>query len=321
MEHTEEALRVLKSALLGEYQVRKTRTQKAAFAAWAAAYAQERGWRVSIEESAGVARSRNIVIGDAARASTLITAHYDTCARLPFPNILTPQCWPLIVLAQLPLLLMFFVLGGVLGYLMNHLMGAMNCPAWVAALLSALATLAIYAGMIGLMIAGPANPHTANDNTSGVALVLLALEALRGREDVAFVLFDNEEKGMLGSAAFVKAHPQTAKRAVVINADCVSDGDTLMLTGSKASMKLPQAKRLGEILRQTVPEYGKRAVFGTSPGTFYPSDQMMFARGIGMAAFQGKRLLYVSRIHTARDTVFDDANLCCLLCVLERFFA
>jgi hypothetical protein len=34
---------------------------------------------------------RNIVIGNPDTAKVLYTAHYDTCARLPFPNFITPK--------------------------------------------------------------------------------------------------------------------------------------------------------------------------------------------------------------------------------------
>ena len=56
------------------------------------------------------------------------------------------------------------------------------------------------------MLDGKANRHTANDNTSGVAAVMELMARLpeEQRSKAAFILFDNEEKGMLGySAAFM----------------------------------------------------------------------------------------------------------------------
>ena len=179
--------------------------------------------------------------------------------------------------------------------------------------------LAFIAGtVVALMLFGPQNPHTAKDNTSGVALVLRLLPEYVGRKDVAFVLFDNEEKGLLGASAFVKAHPQLHKQAFVVNLDCVSDGDTLLFAYSRAAKRCPQAQRILAALEAEAPRYGKRAKSGQSPRVLYPSDQMAFARGAAFAALKGKRILYLDRIHTAKDTVFDDQNLLCLAQVIKK---
>lgn len=44
-------------------------------------------------------------------------------------------------------------------------------------------------------------------------------------DKVCFVFFDNEEKGLFGSSFFAKAHPQMKREKLLINFDCVSDGD------------------------------------------------------------------------------------------------
>ena len=309
-------LAMLKEDLLSAYEVRKTWAQKSAFIEWARGYASEMDVQMTVEESGKLLRSRNLVFGDAESAETLITAHYDTCARLPFPNFITPQCWPVFLLTQvIPWVLVFGVLGVTTGYCVGQMVDWMPLS---ASLLAQCIVVIVLFGMLALMIFGPANPHTANDNTSGVTLALLAMEALRDRDDVAFVLFDNEEKGMLGSAAFVKRHSRAAKRAFVVNLDCVSDGGTMLYAGSKAGLRSAQGVRLLEALRACAQRYGKTVVSGTSPGTFYPSDQMAFAKGTAFAALRGNRILYMGRIHTPRDTVFEDDNLRCLLEALRQ---
>ena len=35
--------------------------------------------------------STNIIIGDMDKADIIYTAHYDTCAMLPFPNMIIPE--------------------------------------------------------------------------------------------------------------------------------------------------------------------------------------------------------------------------------------
>lgn len=267
-------------ALLGPYQVRRTYKQKTAFIDWAAEYARALGVHVAVEESGKVIRSRNIVFGDVDKARTIITAHYDTCAWMPFGAGMTPGCWPVIVLIELVQMIFLPVL------LLN-------------------------------MFFGVSNPHTANDNTSGVLLVLMLLERLKDKPGVAFVLFDNEETGLWGSQAFIKAHPQAARR-FLLNLDCVGDGDTLLYTGMKTGMRMPQARRLQKAMEEIAPAYGMRAAAGEFPKWLYPSDQMLFPRGTAFAALKGKKILYLDRIHTARDTVLEERNLACLAQVIEE---
>lgn len=270
----EKRMEQLRGALLGPHEVRRTFRQKTAFIAWARAYAVGLGVRVTVEESGRVIRSRNLVFGDADRARTIITAHYDTCAWMPTGAVTTPGCWPLLLLTEL-------------------------------------AQLVLLLPLLAIMFFGVSNPHTANDNTSGVLLVLLLMARLKDRPDVAFVLFDNEETGLWGSQAFMKAHPQAASR-FLLNLDCVGDGDTLLLTGMPRGLRMPQAVRLQRAMEAAAPQYGMRTADGAFPKWLYPSDQMLFPRGTAFAALKGKKLLYLNRIHTPRDTVLEERNISCL---------
>ena len=307
---------MLKEELLSRYQVRKTYKQKTAFIEWISQYARENEIPLTVEKSGKRIRSRNIILGDVDKARTIITAHYDTCARMLLPNFSTPGCMPLFVLEQV-LLTMMIVLGGWLAGKAARALLFAGMPAPLPALLSLLVGFAGAALVLLLMLAGPANPHTANDNTSGVLLVLFATQRLKNKPGVAYVLFDNEEKGLFGSQAFIKAHPQAARR-FILNFDCVGDGDTLLYTGMKAGMRMPQAKRLLRAMEEIAPEYGMKTVSGDFPKWIYPSDQMLFPRGTAVAALKGKRVLYMDRIHTAKDTVLEEKNVECLLQVIEE---
>ena len=264
----------LRAALLGPHEVRRTKRQKTAFLSWVSAYARSLGVSVAVEESGKAIRSRNVVFGDVDKARTIITAHYDTCAWMPLGAGITPGCWPILLLIELVQLVFLLPL-------------------------------------LVLMFFGVSNPHTANDNTSGVLLVLLMMAQLRDRPDVAFVLFDNEETGLWGSQAFIRAHPQAARR-FLLNLDCVGDGDTLLFTGVPSGLRMPQAVRLQKAIEMIAPRYGMSTAGGAFPRWLYPSDQMLFPRGTAFAALKGKRLLYLDRIHTARDTVLEERNLLCL---------
>ena len=309
----------IKRPLFERFEVRKSAAQKAAFADWACEYAKELGYTPQMEESGKWLKTRNIVFGDLTKARTLMTAHYDTCACMPFGNTYTPACWPIIALTQFVLpLVLFLALGFLSGFASAKLVSAFGLSSGMSALLSMLMSFGLAGMVVGLMLFGPANPHTANDNTSGVAMVLLAMHLFKGRDDVAFVLFDNEEVGLLGSSAFVKAHASLSRRALLLNFDCISDGDTLLLAGSKIVMNGLQGKKIVSVLEETAAQYGKKGSSGIAPKVLYPSDQLLFRRGAAFAALKGKRILYMDRIHSAKDTVFDDSNLLCLAEVLEK---
>lgn len=301
----------MRQKLLDRYEVRKNNAQKKAFIEFALDYAKETGIDAAVEESGKWICSRNIVFGDVDHAHTIITAHYDTCARMLLPNFSTPGCLPLFILEQTVLTGLIVFGGWLCGKLAKMLLTGL-LPPWLAVLLSVLTGILGAAMVLLLMLAGPENPHTANDNTSGVLTVLLAMERLKDKRGIAYVLFDNEEKGLLGAAAFVKTHPQAARR-FLLNLDCVGDGETLLYTGTKLSMRMPQAKRLIAALEKASPEYGMKMVCGEFPKWIYPSDQMLFPRGTAIAALKGRRILYLDRIHTAKDTVLENRNIECLL--------
>ena len=45
---------------------------------------------------------------------------------------------------------------------------------------------------------------------------------------------------------------------------------------------------------------------------------MLFPRGTAFAALKGKRILYMDRIHTAKDTMLEEKNIECLVKVIEE---
>ena len=300
----------LKETLLGEYGIRKSWEQKTAFIRWAQAYAEEIGVQTAVEESGKRIRSRNIVCGDVDKARVILTAHYDTCAHLPVSNFATPGNLPVMVISEALLFAAVGVIAWLCGKGIKYALLMASLAGWAAQLLSIAAGIVIALALVAMMLIGPANRHNANDNTSGVLLLLLLMEALREQPFVAFVLFDNEEKGLLGSMGFMKAHPQAARR-FLLNLDCVGDGDTLLLTGTKIGLRMPQAKRLLAALEEIAPQYGKKTVTGEFPKWIYPSDQMLFPRGTVLAALKGKRLLYMDRIHTNKDTMLDENTVAC----------
>ena len=308
----------MKEQLNGRYGVRKSAAQKSAFIKYAVDYANGLGVPAAVETGGKHIRSRNIVFGDLQHARVLITAHYDTCARLPFSNFMTPNNWPIVIATEGLLLLALGWIGWLCGGVAADALRALSCPGILAGLAGWVIGIAVSVLLLALMLVGPANPHNANDNTSGVLFVLRAMDHFREKHGVAYVLFDNEEKGLLGASAFIAAHAQVARRCLIVNMDYIGDGRTLLYTGTKRAMAHPLAKRILAVLEERSGVYGRKAVSGEFPKWLYPSDQMLFPRGTAFAALKGERLLYLDRIHTARDTVLDETNLEYLLDVLEQ---
>ena len=299
-----------KEDLLQNHQIRKTAQQKTAFIEH---LMDIYGDRMHVEESGKLLKSRNIVIGNPDTASVVFGAHYDTCARLPFPNFITPKNLVIFLLYQIfiGVLIVAPVLLVVIPF--TTLLVWLDLPDGLDLILSESLLIAGAAGMYLLIVAGPANPHTANDNTSGVVTVLTLADRLAGRNDLCFVLFDNEEAGLFGSSDFARKHKTVRDHTLVVNFDCVSDGDWILLLSSKPARRKVNYEQFCEFIRKTCASTEKLPLITSSSTTIYPSDQMNFKKYIAVAALKKTKTpfigFYMDRIHTPKDTVFDDRNI------------
>ena len=286
--------------LLAAFPVRKTKKQKQAFRDAVQAYAASMGYDSRVEQ--GSFGSRNLIIGNPGQADYLVTAHYDTCARLPIPNFITPCNLWLFLLWQVVLTLLILVVCVLLGLGVGLLTGSGTIGAWSGYLMVWV--------ILALMLIGPANPGNANDNTSGVVTLLEIAKSMpeNQRKKVAFVLFDLEEAGLIGSASYRKAHKAQIDRQMVLNLDCVGDGDYLTLFPTK---KLRQDRKRLTSLYKACGYFGKKSILVHEKGfAFYPSDQANFPCGVGICALRkGGKTLYLGRIHTKKDTILDRTNV------------
>ena len=284
-----------------KYQVRKTKKQKAAFAQYVEKLATE--WGYSFKTEKGSFGAKNLVVGDPCTAKVVYTAHYDTAPVLPFPNFITPKSIPIYLLYNLAIVLGFFAAAFMLGLVVGVVAALLELGDGFAVLAGEI----IYFALLILMIAGPANKHTANDNTSGVTLLIDIMRDLpvQRRSDTAFVFFDLEEAGLIGSASFAKAHKAEMKNRLLVNFDCVSDGDNILMVLCKG------ARPYGETLGKAFAEEDGFKVEIAEKGVIYPSDQARFACGVGVAALRSTKggLLYMNRIHTARDIIYQEENI------------
>jgi len=286
------------------YPVRKSRKQKQNFQEAVVAWFKSKGYDSTVEKgSFGV---RNIVAGDPEKARYLITAHYDTCAVLPFPNLLTP-CNLLLFLAwQLLLVLILCVPVGIIGGLIGGIIDEPQIGILIAYLLVILEVV--------WMLFGPANRNNANDNTSGVVAVLETAAAIPTdlRDQVCFVLFDLEEGGLLGSLSYRKLHRKATVHQLVLNLDCVGEGDEILLFPTK-KLKM-NAERISAV-KKLCSKTEQKSIYVKDCGfSIYPSDQSNFPVGFGIAAFCRSKWagLYIGKIHTRKDRVLDEKNIALL---------
>lgn len=282
------------------YPVRKSKKQKQAFRADVTQWLQNLGYPVFEEE--GSFHSCNLVIGDPQRARYLVTAHYDTCARLPFPNLITPCNFWTFLLYQIFICLMLMLPALAVGGLVGYLLHSFNIGYFLFVVL-------LWAAIV-LMLIGPANSSNVNDNTSGVVTLLEIARSIPElhRKNVCFVLFDLEEAGLIGSASYKKKHKREIPNQLVLNLDCVGEGDDIYFF---PTAKLKKSKERLAPLQKLAGGYGKKSIAVRTKGfSIHPSDQSNFPYGVGICALKrGWAGLYLSRIHTPRDTVLDETNV------------
>ena len=286
----------LSQTILENYQVRKTKKQKLAFIS----LLKEHFPQLQVQEG-GFPKSRNLVFGDIESAKVIISAHYDTCARLPFPNFITPRS-PLLsfLYSFVPFIPVFTVV-----FLLNMVLNLLTENLWIHYTVSLIACF----GLLSLMFFGPANKHNANDNTSGVIALCELMgtlsEAERGK--AAFVFFDNEEIGLLGSSLFRSKHKKQLDGKLLLNFDCIADGDYILVAATKKARE-----ELGQSIDSSFqPKNGKTVLISKVEKIYYPSDQAGFKKSIVVAALHRKNGIgyYLGKIHTHRDTAFDHANI------------
>ncbi len=225
---------------------------------------------------------------------------------MPFPNFITPKSIPIYILYNIALALVLLIPCFVIGLLLATLIHFIPNPD-VATIVRGFMPLTVWVCIFIPLLCGPANKHTANDNTSGITALLDIMASLpeENRSKVCFVFFDLEESGMFGSSAFAYKHKDATKDKLVLNFDCISDGKTIFFAvRKKAQHHIP-------LLSQSFVSNEKFEVDIASKGVIYPSDQLMFPQGVGVASLKKTKggTLYMDRIHTKRDTVYEEDNI------------
>lgn len=296
--------------LTDSYQARHTAEQKRAFREYAVGFAESRGVPARVEKSGG--KHDNVVIGDPTSAKVVLTAHYDTPNASLFPNVMMPRSTVLFWLYQFVPVIFLLIFSLVPAYLIGVV--ALNDYR-----VYMIVFLVLYFGLFILTFKGFVNKNNANDNSSGVATVLGLVEKLgAGRlNDVAFILFDNEEKGKLGSKAYFKEHKAEMSDRLVVNFDCVGFGREVIFIASAAAEASEEYAKIREAVVSTE-DYN--VSFFPSKGSQANSDHKSFPKGVCcLACKRSKRgILYTPYIHTAKDVVCDPENVAFLVDGVSR---
>ena len=283
--------------IMEKYQARRTKKQKTAFIDYLKG--EIPGLRM---EEAGGPGGRNLIYGDVEKAEVIFTAHYDTVIESFLPNLILPYS-PVLKFAYALLMIVPMVIAA---FAVDKLLVAFGADDFVAYNFGLAAYFAVFAFTF---LIGKANRHTANDNTSGVLALIKLIGSLSAEEHgkCAFVFFDNEEYGCLGSGAFYKKHKDAMQDKLIFNMDCIGDGDNILFVLTKVA----QEKFGGRMRRAFIEKDGYAVHFADSKKVKYPSDQKHFPVSAAVSALHShKRLkLWVGRIHTRRDTVCIKENI------------
>ena len=158
--------------VLQRWEIRKSKKQKEAFRTWLCQQLTEVGYAPQVEKHKGLYTSHNVVTGDPDKAKVLLTAHYDTCAVLPFPNFITPRNLFWYLVYQLLIVAVFFAVVFAVTFGITFLAVTVTENVDLGAVIGMVCGYAVLIFGLWWMMDGKANRHTANDNTSGVVTLL-----------------------------------------------------------------------------------------------------------------------------------------------------
>lgn len=284
------------------YPVRKSTEQKQSFRDYIVQSLAKKGIEARVETTKD-GKNNNIVIGDPTKAKAVFTAHYDTPARSIFPNIMIPKNKLIFYAYQFVPVLFLVAVSLLVGYLVGNLILKSYEAFYISFMVA-------YYGLFFGIMRGFTNKFNYNDNTSGVATVLSVIDGLSADElqNFAFILFDNEEKGKKGSAAYYKDHADDMKGRFLVNFDCVGNGNNVIFIAQKDAVNSSEY----ELLKKSFAEKdGFLLDFCSYKEGQSNSDHKNFPKGVACVACKktNNGLLYTPNIHTSRDIVASNENI------------
>lgn len=283
--------------ILNKYMIRKRGKQKEAFRS----FLKNRFPGIKEDKHK---LATNMIYGDIENSKFIFTAHYDTPATLPFPNIAFPKSLILNILYQLLIMVPVFIILVIITVVLRFYLSS-NMVSLIIYFLIIL--------MMYLMLNGPANKNNYNDNTSGVITLMEIIKKTSGR--CACIFFDNEEKGLVGSSCFKRRYNKILKDKIIINIDCIGDGDYILFMPKGVN------KEDLDILTKYMNSSKKVLEMPKKGYIYYPSDHKVFSKYIAVAAFKKHKLfgLYLDKIHTKKDINLDKRNIDIVSTILSKF--
>ena len=284
------------------YPIRKSTEQKQGFQKYIVDLLAKKGIEARIETTKD-GKNQNIVVGDPTKAKAVFTAHYDTPARSIFPNIMIPQNKLVFYAYQFVPVLFLVAVSLLVGYIVGNLIFNSFEVFYFTFMIA-------YYGLFFGIMRGFANKFNYNDNTSGVATVLSIIDGLSADElqNFAFILFDNEEKGKKGSAAYYKDNSDDMKGRFLVNFDCVGNGNNVVFIAQKDAV---DSSEFGLLKQSFVAGDNFSLDFCSYKEGQSNSDHKNFPKGVACVACKKSNsgLLYTPNIHTSRDVVVDNKNI------------
>lgn len=295
--------------LIKNHPTRKSNKEKESFRNYVLSEATKLGFDAKTEKTTK-GKNENIVIGNPEKAKAVFTAHFDTPASALFPNLMLPRNKFLFYLYQfIPIILIFSCSYFPAQFISDFFFsGENNVNANVITF--ELIFFVLYFGLFYLLYLAFKNKNNYNDNTSGSAVLLSLMSKLspEERENAAFIFFDNEEKGKLGSKAYYIDHKDFMENKLLINFDCVGNGKNILVIFNKEAENIPES----EIIKESFKENGTfKTYFFPHKGSVCNSDHMNFPKGAAIVACKNTKngIFYTPNIHTAKDTEADNANI------------
>ena len=295
--------------LIKNHPTRKSNDEKENFRKYVLSEAEKLDYEAKTEKTSDN-KNENIVIGNPEKAKVVFCAHFDTPASALFPNLMLPRNKLLFFLYQfipVTLILLCSYIPAMLisDYFFN---GEINASANIIAF--EFIFLFLYFGLFYLLYFAFKNKNNYNDNTSGSAVLLSLMSKLspEEKENAAFIFFDNEEKGKLGSKAYYKDHKDFMEEKLVINFDCVGNGKNILVLFNKKAENTAES----EIMKES---FTGNDIFKTylfpKKGSVCNSDHASFPMGVAVVACKNTKngIFYTPNIHTAKDTEADNGNI------------
>ena len=279
------------------YPIRRTKKEKEAFRNYVLEEAKTTNYEVEIETLDN--KYNNIIIGNLEEAKIIFTAHYDTPATSIIPNLMMPRNKLLTMIYHLGIPIILSLLCLLIASLIASFMS-------VEMRYTIMLYLILYLCSYYILFRCFKNKNNKNDNTSGVSFILSLISEC-DKKDIAFVLFDDEEKGLLGSKAFSKKHKDILKEKLIINFDCVGNGNNMIFISKKGAEKHKLFNKLNETIKSNN-EFN--VLFYSIDGSISNSDYKNFDNGISvMACKKHKNIYYTNKIHTNKDTEASTKNI------------